>query len=198
MVEGSRERVRSPSGQSLSPRAARSSSRGLKAKSLKNDDSNKKIKGSKNSRAIETGGRKKGEESTDWLSYSLFGILVFITVFYYPKTEEVNTSYVFYHGWITAISTGLGVLPFYFVTDPSKFVMGVSNAIAGGMMIAASYSLSYEGTSICVYVCVCMYVHVCVCVCMYVCVCVLYMCAYMYEETRTRVILPFLWWFGYA
>jgi hypothetical protein len=163
MVERARSKagLRSPANSS-SPRGTRSSSRirssssGGRAKSapisaLKDDDSSKKNKASKQVDG-DLGDKKEkivGKETgTDWLSYGLLGLLVFITVFYFPRSEEVNTSYVFYHGWITAISTGLGVLPFFFVTDPSKFVMGVSNAIAGGMMIAASYSLSYEGAAI--------------------------------------------------
>ena len=55
---------------------------------------------------------------------------------------------MFYYGWITAISTGAGVLPFYIVNIPSKLWLGICNAIACGMMIAASYSLAHEGMTI--------------------------------------------------
>lgn len=52
---------------------------------------------------------------------------------------------VFYYGWISAISTGFGVLPLCFVTEMKEYWIGVSNAIAAGMMCAASYSLFLEG-----------------------------------------------------
>ena len=84
-----------------------------------------------------------------------FGILMLIsvgliTVCTFPKwdtTSTVTLHHVFYYGWITAISTGFGVIPCYLFSNPSKFWIGVSNAVAGGMMIAASFSLAYEGTA---------------------------------------------------
>jgi ZIP family zinc transporter len=54
---------------------------------------------------------------------------------------------VWYYGWITAVSTGLGVIPFFFIPEPDRFWMGVSNAVASGMMITASCSLFYEGAT---------------------------------------------------
>lgn len=65
-----------------------------------------------------------------------------------PGSGLITWRHVWYYGWITAVSTGLGVLPLVFVRDPShldKYWIGVSNAIASGMMIAASYSLIMEG-----------------------------------------------------
>ena len=56
-----------------------------------------------------------------------------------------SLSYVFYHGWLTAVSTGLGVLPFYFVSEPNQTWVGICNSVAAGMMTAAAYSLAYEG-----------------------------------------------------
>ena len=48
---------------------------------------------------------------------------------------------------MTAVSTGLGVLPFFVFQEPHKYYMGVSNAVAGGMMLAASYSLLTEAVA---------------------------------------------------
>eukprot|EP01041_Mallomonas_annulata_P003567 gene3567-7094_t len=62
-------------------------------------------------------------------------------------SKKVHISQVWFFGWLTAISTGLGAVPFYFIKNPSKYYMGISNAIAGGMMIAASYSLVQEGAT---------------------------------------------------
>ena len=82
--------------------------------------------------------------------------------------------HVWYYGWITAISTGMGVLPLVFVPKLDSFWVGISNgtswsskrvccvwaarcsfvahsdarfviAVAAGMMVAASYSLFMEG-----------------------------------------------------
>mmetsp|Transcript_53884 Transcript_53884/g.80061 ORF Transcript_53884/g.80061 Transcript_53884/m.80061 type:complete len:357 (-) Transcript_53884:87-1157(-) len=76
-------------------------------------------------------------------------LLLLISYFTYPDTlqpiGEPTVHHVFYYGWITAISTGFGVLPLVFVPDLDKFWIGVSNAVAAGMMTAASYSLITEG-----------------------------------------------------
>lgn len=49
---------------------------------------------------------------------------------------------------ITAIMTGVGALPFFFVKNISKRTIGWSNAAAAGLMLAASHSLIAEGVSI--------------------------------------------------
>lgn len=49
---------------------------------------------------------------------------------------------------VTAIMTGVGALPFFFVKNLSKRTVGFSNAAAAGLMLAASHSLIAEGTSL--------------------------------------------------
>jgi len=49
--------------------------------------------------------------------------------------------------FITAVATGLGALPFLFVRDFSSWWLGVFNAVAGGLMLAASHSLIVEGSA---------------------------------------------------
>jgi zinc transporter ZupT len=49
---------------------------------------------------------------------------------------------------ITAVATGLGAVPFLFVRDIGDWWLGVFNAAAGGLMLAASHSLIAEGTSL--------------------------------------------------
>ena len=49
---------------------------------------------------------------------------------------------------ITAIMTGVGALPFLFVGSLGKRTIGWSNAVAAGLMLAASHSLITEGTSL--------------------------------------------------
>ena len=47
---------------------------------------------------------------------------------------------------VTAVATGLGALPFLFVRDIGDWWLGVFNAAAGGLMLAASHSLIAEGS----------------------------------------------------
>jgi zinc transporter, ZIP family len=54
---------------------------------------------------------------------------------------------VFLLALLTAVATGLGALPFLFVKDLSRGWLGVSNALASGLMLAASFGLVYEGAT---------------------------------------------------
>lgn len=90
-----------------------------------------------------------------WSDIIICVLLIVVSIFSYPPNFfsgsslignlKVPLSFVWYYGWITALSTGLGALPFIFFKEPSKFWVGVSNAVAGGMCTAASYSLVSEG-----------------------------------------------------
>jgi ZIP family zinc transporter len=42
-------------------------------------------------------------------------------------TPQVTCQHVWYYGWITAVATGFGAVPFVFIKEPNKFWMGVSN-----------------------------------------------------------------------
>jgi zinc transporter ZupT len=61
----------------------------------------------------------------------------------FMETEGVLT--VFIAALITAICTGLGALPFFFFKEIGKFWLGVSNALAAGLMLGASLGLVREG-----------------------------------------------------
>lgn len=52
---------------------------------------------------------------------------------------------VFLYAMITAVATGLGALPFFLIKDLTRGWLGISNAIASGLMLAASFGLIYEG-----------------------------------------------------
>lgn len=52
---------------------------------------------------------------------------------------------VFLYAMITAVATGLGALPFFFFKDLTRTWLGISNGIAAGLMLAASFGLIYEG-----------------------------------------------------
>ncbi|GAA5523078.1 hypothetical protein LQ318_13725 [Aliifodinibius salicampi] len=55
------------------------------------------------------------------------------------------TAQVFLYALITAVATGLGALPFFFFEKLTRSWLGISNAIASGLMLAASFGLIYEG-----------------------------------------------------
>ena len=59
----------------------------------------------------------------------------------------VNLVHVWSYSWMTAVCTGLGALPFFLIDNVNDFWLGICNAVAGGMMIAASLILIYEGLS---------------------------------------------------
>lgn len=96
---------------------------------------------------------------SEYRSYAILLLLAAITYLAYPSNNtttsdelNLNSQYakptlhtVFYYGWISAISTGLGVLPLCFFSEMKEYYVGVSNAVAAGMMCAASYSLFVEG-----------------------------------------------------
>lgn len=52
---------------------------------------------------------------------------------------------VFLYALLTAVATGLGAVPFFFIKDISQSLLGKSNAAASGLMLAASFSLMMEG-----------------------------------------------------
>jgi hypothetical protein len=70
---------------------------------------------------------------------SLFAGVLFL--WHNPEKSTVN---VLAYAWITTASTGVGALPFFCVTDMSRKWLGVANAVAGGMMSAASFGLIME------------------------------------------------------
>jgi zinc transporter ZupT len=52
---------------------------------------------------------------------------------------------VFLYALATAVATGLGAIPFFFVKHVSQRGIGISNAIAAGLMLGASLGLVTEG-----------------------------------------------------
>jgi len=67
---------------------------------------------------------------------------------FHPIGAPHTIQHVFYYGWIAALSTGLGVLPLLFMHKIQDVWLGLSNAVAAGMMISACYHLVEEGLTL--------------------------------------------------
>jgi zinc transporter, ZIP family len=61
------------------------------------------------------------------------------------ETTGVTQGFLF--ALLTAAATGLGALPFLLAKHPTRGWLGVSNALASGLMLAASFGLVYEGVA---------------------------------------------------
>jgi zinc transporter, ZIP family len=61
--------------------------------------------------------------------------------------EAAGAPSVFLFALLTAGATGLGAVPFAFAKHPTRRWLGTSNAVAAGLMLAASFGLIYEGMS---------------------------------------------------
>jgi len=61
--------------------------------------------------------------------------------------EVTGVATVFLLALLTAVATGLGALPFAFAKHPTRGWLGASNAVAAGLMLAASFGLIYEGVN---------------------------------------------------
>jgi len=57
---------------------------------------------------------------------------------------EITVWYVLIASSLTALFTGLGILPFLFVDRISDRFLGVGNSIAAGLMLGASIGLLFE------------------------------------------------------
>lgn len=55
---------------------------------------------------------------------------------------------VFSAAMLTALATGLGALPFLFLKSLDRYWVSIANAVAGGLMFAATHSLIAEGVAI--------------------------------------------------
>lgn len=99
----------------------------------------------------DSNGKKKAPAKTSpwvWASIVLFAVISYVAMPEHlspEKGQSPTRQHVFYYGWLTAVSTGLGALPLAFAPNLAAYWVGLSNAVAAGMMIAASYSLFYEG-----------------------------------------------------
>lgn len=65
------------------------------------------------------------------LEWAALALLIFLTYFFMPHplhpVGEPSIHHVFYYGWLTAVSTGLGVVPLIFAPNLAAYWVGVSN-----------------------------------------------------------------------
>lgn len=61
-------------------------------------------------------------------------------------SDGVTIQVVFLAALLTAVMTGVGALPFLFVRHLGDRLLGHANAAAAGLMLAASFGLTQEGT----------------------------------------------------
>jgi hypothetical protein len=71
-------------------------------------------------------------DTPSWV-YASFVLCSVVTVVFFPRPfqpphgTEPTLQHVFYYGWLTALSTGLGALPFCLFPKIASYWVGVSN-----------------------------------------------------------------------
>lgn len=68
----------------------------------------------------------------DWMGWILMACVVLISIISIPRTQgysKPTIHEVFFYGWMTAVSTGLGVVPFLIFKEPNKFYLGVGSIL---------------------------------------------------------------------
>lgn len=100
------------------------------------DSSISKDESSSSQHEAKPNGKANGEMSaapppTPLSSIILMAVLIIITIVTIPSplqpVGKPTVQHVWYYGWITAVSTGLGVLPLVFMPNLDSYWVGISN-----------------------------------------------------------------------
>jgi hypothetical protein len=89
--------------------------------------------GTSNHKANEEKVKEKKKNVTSPSIYASLVLFAAVTCFAMPhplqpnRGEEPSIQHIFYFGWLTAISTGLGVIPLIFAPNLAPFWVGISN-----------------------------------------------------------------------
>jgi hypothetical protein len=112
----------------MGPRKAESKMKSIQSESSKNGDSRKQQNGSS---AIDEHHHHDAPPPTPLTSVVAAIALLVFTYFTLPDplqpVGKPSIHHVWYYGWITAISTGLGVLPLVFIPELDSYWVGISN-----------------------------------------------------------------------
>ncbi len=120
-------------------------------------------------------GAKKGwDDRLTVLNWLAIGLLAYISYATFPPGGlsgagaggaaaggRATLLHVWYFGWITALSTGLGTLPFMVVAEMNKWWLGVSNGARSGLRVCLCTRVCFGGIQLCTR-CAC----ACACLCM--------------------------------
>ena len=86
--------------------------------------------------------KRTSKAQVDFVAIFFVLMVILVSIFTLPTDwSVVRAQHVWYYGWITAVSTGLGVVPFFFFSEPNKFWMGISN---GKLITLSQCSSSYN------------------------------------------------------
>ena len=98
--------------------------------SRSNSFSDKQETGIKSTTTTKTTHTRAPTSTWVYLLLLLIAVISVVTIphpFHPPHNEPPSYQHVFYYGWLTALSTGMGVLPFLFLPQVPSFWIGVSN-----------------------------------------------------------------------
>lgn len=89
------------------------------------------------------GGNVLHPRTAQWLTVGVLAATA-LGVQQLASPSAPRLAHVFWYAWITAVSTGLGAAPWLFVRHVPARWLGLSNALAAGMMVSASAGLLVE------------------------------------------------------
>ena len=93
----------------------------------------------------EKGKARKAVRSATALEWAALALLFFLTYVLMPHPlhaeGEPSLQHVFYYGWLTAVSTGLGIVPLIFAPNLASYWVGVSNG--GSLFSRVDFSILF-------------------------------------------------------
>jgi hypothetical protein len=83
----------------------------------------------------ETGEKRKKTAVRPTETWVYFVLIICAAITYYamptplqpPHGEAPSIQHVFYYGWLTAVSTGIGAIPLAFAPNLASYWVGISN-----------------------------------------------------------------------